>query len=110
MTLADIYSAGGEVLMGTMRWQKESAERLANEVEDVSAKLKRVSLDAEQAVLEVRAKSLKTELVAKKVEKELLTRTMESRKRELSAGRERIRQLRGADIAKPAKPAKEAKL
>jgi hypothetical protein len=26
VTLADIFTAGGEVLMGTMRWQKESAE------------------------------------------------------------------------------------
>ena len=29
VTLADIYTAGGEVLMGTMRWEKEHAERLA---------------------------------------------------------------------------------
>jgi hypothetical protein len=26
VTLADIFTAGGEVLMDTMRWQKESAE------------------------------------------------------------------------------------
>ena len=96
--------------MGTLRWEKESAERVSNEVAEVSATLKRVSLDAEEAVLEVRAKSLKTELLAKKVEKELLTRTTESRKRELSGGRERMRELRGADIAKLAKSAKEAKL
>ena len=106
VTVADIYTAGGEVLMGTMRWQKESAERLANEVAEVSAKLKRVSLDAEQAVLEVRAKSLKTELIAKRVEKDLLIRTTEVRKREMSGGRARIRELRGADIAKPEKLAK----
>jgi circadian clock protein KaiC len=103
VTLADIYTAGGEVLMGTMRWQKESAERVANEVAEVSGKLKRVSLDAEEAVLEVRAKSLKTELVAKKVEKALLIRTTESRKRELSGGRARMRELRGADLAKSGK-------
>jgi circadian clock protein KaiC len=101
VTLADIYTAGGEVLMGTLRWQKESAERVANEVAEVAGKLKRVSLDAEEAVLEVRAKSLKTELVAKQVEKALLVRTTESRKREISGGRNRMRELRGADIAKP---------
>jgi circadian clock protein KaiC len=101
VTLADIYSAGGEVLMGTLRWQKESAERVANEVAEVAGKLKRISLDAEEAVLEVRAKSLKTELVAKQVEKALLVRTTESRKRELSGGRSRMRELRRADVAKP---------
>jgi circadian clock protein KaiC len=101
VTLADIYTAGGEVLMGTLRWQKESSERVAREVADVAGKLKRVSLDAEEAVLQVRAKSLQTELVAKKVEKELLIRTTESRERELSGRRVRMRELRGADAAKP---------
>jgi circadian clock protein KaiC len=109
VTLADIYTAGGEVLMGTMRWEKESAERVANEVAEVSATLKRVSLDAEEAVLEVRAKSLETELLAKKVEKELLARTTESRKREVSGGHERMRELRGADTAKPAETTKAKK-
>lgn len=99
VTLADIYTAGGEVLMGTLRWEKESAERVANEVAEVAGKLKRVSLDAEEAVLEVRAKSLKTELLAKKVEKTLLSRTTESRQGELKRGRVRMRELRGADTA-----------
>lgn len=101
VTLADIYTAGGEVLMGTMRWEKESAEQVAREVAEVAAKLKRVSLDAEEAVLEVRAKSLQTELVAKQVEKTLLERTTHSRKGEQSRGRIRMRELRGGDVAKP---------
>ena len=97
VTLTDIYAAGGEVLMGTLRWERESAERVASEVAEVAGKLKRVSLDAEEAVLEVRAKSLQTELLAKQVEKELLTRTTASREGALSHGRTRIRELRGAD-------------
>jgi circadian clock protein KaiC len=101
LTLADIYTAGGEVLMGTLRWQKESSERISTEVAEVADKLKRVSLDAEEAVLEVRAKSLQTELVAKQVEKALLVRTTESRKQELSGGRIRMGELRGADASKP---------
>jgi circadian clock protein KaiC len=99
VTLTDIYAAGGEVLMGTMRWERESAERVAHEVAEVEAKLKRVRLDAEEAVLEVRAKSLQTELLAKQVEKTLLARTIESRKGELSRGRIRMRELRGADAS-----------
>ncbi len=97
VTLADIYTAGGEVLMGTMRWEKENAQRVANEVAEVAGKLKRVSLDAEEAVLEVRAKSLQTELQAKKVEKALLVHTTESRQQELAGGHSRMRELRGAD-------------
>ena len=84
VTLADTYTAGGEVLMGTLRWEKESAERVANEVAEVAGKLKRVRLDAEEAELEVRVKSLQAELVAKQVEKALLARTTESREGELS--------------------------
>ena len=99
VTLADIYTAGGEMLMGTLRWEKESAERVANEVAEVARKLKRVSLDAQEAELEVRVKSLQTELIAKQVEKTLLTRTTESREQELSRGRTRVRELRGADDA-----------
>jgi circadian clock protein KaiC len=101
VTLADIYTAGGEVLMGTLRWEKESAERVESEVAEVAGKLKRVSLDAEEAVLRVRAKSLQTELVAKQVERTLLARTTASRKGEMSRGRTRVRELRGADVATP---------
>lgn len=97
VTLADIYTAGGEVLMGTMRWEKESAERVANEVAEVEEKLKRVTLDAEEAVLEVRAKAVQTELLAKQVEKTLLERTTASRQGELSRAKNRIRELRSGD-------------
>jgi circadian clock protein KaiC len=99
VTLADIFTAGGEVLMGTLRWEKEAAQRLADEVAEVADELKRVRLDAEEAVLEVRAKSLQTELVAKQVEKALLARTTHSREREQSLGRTRMRELRRADAA-----------
>ena len=101
VTLADIFTAGGEVLMGTMRWEKESAERVANEVAEVAGKLKRVTLDAQQAELEVRLKAVQTELVAKQVEKTLLARTTASRKAEILRGRVRVRELRGGDAAAP---------
>jgi len=99
VTLADIYTAGGEVLMGTMRWEKESASRVASEVAEVAGQLNLVRLDAEETVLEVRAKSLHTELLAKQAEKILLARTTQTRNREQSSGAKRIRELRGADPA-----------
>ena len=101
VTLTDTYTAGGEVLMGTLRWEKESAERVANEVTEVAAKLKRVRLDAEEAELEVRVKSLQVELEAKHVEKALLIRTTKSREGELSRKRTRMEELRGADVTAP---------
>jgi len=101
VTLADTYTAGGEVLMGTLRWEKESAERLAHEGTEVAGKLKRVRLDAEEAELQVRVKSLQVELEAKQVEKALLAHTKESRKGELTRDRTRMGKLRGADAAIP---------
>ncbi len=103
VTLTDTYTAGGEVLMGALRWEKERADRAATEVNEVAGKLKRVRLDAEEAELEVRVKSLQTELLAKQVEKELLVRTTASHKGELSRGLTRMEELRGADAAKPAR-------
>ena len=101
VTLTDTYSAGGEVLMGTLRWEKESAQRVANEVTEVAAKLKRVRLDAEEAELGVRVKALQVELEAKQVEKALLARTTKSREGEVSRGRTRMEELRGSDAAIP---------
>jgi len=101
VTLTDTYMAGGEVLMGTLRWEKERAERVAHEAAEAAAKLKRVRLDAEEAELEVRLKSLQTELVAKQVEKALLVRSTQSHEGELSRGRTQMKELRGADAAIP---------
>ncbi len=106
VTLADTYTAGGEVLMGTLRWEKERAERVAHEASEVAAKLKRVKLDAEEAELEGRVKALQVELVAKQVENALLARTTQTRKGELSRGRTRMRELRGADAAVPGRKAR----
>jgi circadian clock protein KaiC len=101
ITLADVYAARGEVLMGTMRWEKESAERLEREVADVGDRLKAARLDAEQAELEVRLKSLQTEVMAKQVERTLLVRTTESRTVAGSRRKVRLRKLRGADSVHP---------
>jgi circadian clock protein KaiC len=101
VTLADIYTAGGEVLMGTLRWEKERAERVANEASEVAGKLKRVRLDAEEAELEVRLKSLQTELVAKQIEKALLLSSSKSRAGDVSRDRTRLEELRGADASPP---------
>lgn len=97
VTLADTYTAGGEVLMGTLRWEKERAERVAHEAVDDVVKLKRVKLDAEEAELEVRLKSLQVELLAKQLEKASLLRATQSHAGELSRSRTRMGELRGAD-------------
>jgi len=98
ITVTDAYTAGGEVLMGTMRWEKESAERHANEVAAVTARLESVKLEAEQAELEARVKLLQVELAAKLTEKSVLSRSAEIHEQELALGRARMRELRGSDV------------
>jgi circadian clock protein KaiC len=100
VTLADIVTAGGEVLMGTMRWQKESAERVADDVAEVAGKLKLVTLEAQQAELQMRLKDVQTELIAKQLEKTMLARTTASRKAVTMHGSKQMRELRGGDATK----------
>jgi circadian clock protein KaiC len=97
ITVTDTYSAGGEVLMGTMRWEKESAERHAREVAAVTAKLRSVRLEAEEAELDARVRSLQLELAAKQTEKAVLARSAEIHEKELILARDRMRELRGTD-------------
>ncbi len=68
VTLADVYSAGGEVLMGALRYERERADELAHRQAENEAELRRIQLEAETAELESRI--------------EALTRSLEIRRRE----------------------------
>jgi circadian clock protein KaiC len=106
VTVTDTYTAGGEVLMGTMRWEKEGQVRRANAVAEMANKLSRTKLEAEETELAGRLKALQVELGAKQAEKTLLALTAEIDERELSSVRTRMGELRGADaLVKPADPA-----
>jgi circadian clock protein KaiC len=97
VTLTDVYTAGGEVLMGSLRSQRESSDRAAREIAELAGDLRRVKINAEEAELEVRMKSLQVELTAKQVEKQLLIRTSENVEGELSQDRTRMSEMRGSD-------------
>lgn len=101
VTLADTYTADGEVLMGTLRWAKERSDRVAREAAEATTEIARVRLDAEEAELAVRLKSLQVELLAKQMEKALLALTTQVHDKELTHSRARISELRGADRVKP---------
>lgn len=99
VTLADVYSAGGEVLMGTLRWEKERAQRRANDAGAAAGDRARGRLDADAAQLEAQATSLRKQQTAKRAEKTLLSETQKRNKKEVITGRAHIRRLRGADTA-----------
>ncbi len=58
-----------------------------------------MKLEAEQAELEARVKLLQVELAAKVTEKAVLARSAEVHEREVALGRDRMRELRGSDLA-----------
>lgn len=97
VTLADAYTAGGEVLMGTLRWEKERAVRMKKEATEADNKQKEATLEAEEALLEVQLKAVQLELHVKRAEKQALTRLSEDSTDESSRGRTHLHELRGAD-------------
>ena len=80
ITLSDTYAAEGEVLMGTMRWQKEQAEVADEELAQCEIERKRIELETTTLELESRLKMLQQEIKVKKAEQQLLLRTEQSRK------------------------------
>ncbi|MEO8224869.1 MAG: ATPase domain-containing protein, partial [Gammaproteobacteria bacterium] len=101
VTLADTYTASGEVLMGTLRWQRENAERVANESATLADKLQKIRLDTDESELEAQLRSLQLALDAKRAERALATSSSHVREDHVSRRRARTRELRGADRTKP---------
>jgi circadian clock protein KaiC len=97
VTLADAYTASGEVLMGTLRWEKERSELLERQEAEAMAKYKQGIIDTEEAELEARLHVVQRQLDVKRAEKQVLTRLGLSRAEELTNGRTRLDVLRGVD-------------
>jgi circadian clock protein KaiC len=97
--LADVYTAGGEVLMGTLRWEKEDEERTKTLQRRAAFDHKRSELEAAEAETRARIKALQQELDRHAAELALYTgenqaRIVSSSERELE-----LRRIRSADPA-----------
>ncbi len=97
VTLADVYTAGGEVLMGTLRFEKERAERLARQTADADNRRRRQQLAAETAQLEARLQALQSELELKRLEQTEFADRERETSRDRSAADAAVRDYRGAD-------------
>ena len=97
VSLADAYTAGGEVLMGTLRWEKERAVEAAREKAQAAAKQQRMALEAEEAEIMDQMKALRHALEIKRSQKGALSRLMIEDTAELASGRLHMRELRGVD-------------
>lgn len=104
ITLSDVYTAGGAVLMGTLRMEREAEERLERERMHAEAARKRRELEAAEAEMSARVKALERELAAKRAELELLEQDERLREQIRATRQQAVRALRRADEEEPAAP------
>jgi circadian clock protein KaiC len=97
ITLTDVYTAGGEVLLGSMRWEKERAMELEAKLLLADAELKRSNLKLAESEMLARIETLKRELKAKRAEVALLDAQQEEQLERLKAEHKDLGLLRGAD-------------
>ena len=97
--LADVYTAGGEVLMGTLRWEKEDEERAKAVQRRSEFEQKRVSLELAEADTRARIKVLEHDLERQRVE--LATYFSDDQARTISSSdrQKSLRRIRSADLA-----------
>lgn len=99
ITLADVYSSGGAVLMGTLRWEREMQERM--EETRQRAELERRRRELELGVIEANARIevLKREAEARNAELGLLDEQEQARNRAGEHGQaERLRRRRSDEV------------
>lgn len=96
VTMTDVYTENGEVLMGTLRWARERAEILANREREAEGVRRSEQLQIEAVELETRITALSSQLEAKRREKaDLIERQAENA--EASAATRMQLQLRRTD-------------
>lgn len=99
VTLADVYDAGGEVLMGTARWEKEEEARRQARAAERAAARRALELERAQADLRARMAALQREMDTFAAEREMLEAESTATVSEREAGTGRIAVLRRADSA-----------
>ena len=95
--LADVYSSGGEVLMGTLRWQKEAEEKIQKRQRQAEFTHKRRELQFAEADIAARIAALQLDLDKQRAELALYTPDDEARHVSSDEREGELRKMRGAD-------------
>mgnify|MGYP000867467316 FL=1 len=111
VTLADVYTAGGEVLMGTARWERERADSLEKEKIRHETERKRRELEAFEAEIKEKIDTLAREVETRRSELNTLLEESELREKQWRQTTEDITSLRGggAEYAGGGKPKRTLK-
>ncbi|MGB5082662.1 MAG: circadian clock protein KaiC [Burkholderiales bacterium] len=97
--LADVYTAGGEVLMGTLRWEKEGEEKAKTAQRRAEFDHKRHALQAAEADTRSRIKALEHDLERQRAELAMYSSDNEARIVSSSDRETELRRIRSADPA-----------
>lgn len=117
LEVADVFTAGGEVLMGVARWEREQEVLTADRREQVALDVARRKLELAQTDAAARMKVVAQEIEALKAEIKLLDTESTATSTRRAGGVEAIRTMRHADVngngngkgkRLPRKPARKA--
>lgn len=104
ITLTDVYTAGGEVLMGTLRYEKELAEVAEKERLRNQNELKRVELKVQEAELNAHIAALHRELETKRTELASLENERFQHEQQWHENRARLSSMRGGEVTADSDP------
>jgi circadian clock protein KaiC len=97
VTLADVYVSGGEVLMGTLRWEKEEAQRSEKARERRSMLRRARQLSLAESEVRGRIEALNRELELRRAESEAVAEDIRLDMAQRTASTAELARLRGAD-------------
>ncbi len=101
VTLTDVFTAQGQVLMGVARWEREQEERAVKKQAMRASEITRVKLKSAQAEAAARLMVITTEMEARKAEIALLDLELASASKLRATDRLSLRKLRHADEELP---------
>jgi circadian clock protein KaiC len=101
VALTDVYSVGGEVLMGTLRWEKENAARRARVMAQSNAQLRERKAELAMAATSAQLDALMREREIQQAELELIKVASAAEVDFLSGEDDELLQRRRADPSTP---------
>jgi circadian clock protein KaiC len=99
LALTDVYSAGGEVLMGTLRWEKEAEEKSRKIRYSAEFEQKRRELQLAEASTSAQIKAMQTDLQRQRAALAMYSGEDQVRKGSSSERENELRRRRSADPA-----------
>jgi circadian clock protein KaiC len=99
LALTDVYSAGGEVLMGTLRWEKEAEEKSRQIRYSAEFEQKRRELQLAEASTSAQIKAMQTDLQRQRAALAMYSGEDQVRKGSSSERENELRRRRSADPA-----------